>query len=431
MSFARTTAGGVLRRLAGGPEARRCTGSLQATTQSLQAPSPSQPTTCASPPASCASSSSRSSPFFVQASRFHTSAPRPARRRRRFNSVPAVEMGLVDDASITKFTEEHFSRYSDADKEALQSKYTPAQIAALEAGEAAIDPRDLTLQGRLRSTGNAVTSGINYFDDFSKVQPVIDRRPRDPTVASKVAVDITTMDEETFANDLEAWLQTFIADKNINWKALSIQDRMALAEEHGPSDMDAFKYLRERHALVHRDGKTRVTPEETGNSSMALGLPYNVPGMSNEDTRLASRIDPDDEGLDEANNYTDLVERTGLKVSEIFGLATKELVVRMVSNQTRLGKIRSYSVMAIAGNGDGRLGLGTFKSTEYTTARSKAKEAAVRNMLPIPRYEKRTIYGNVEHKISGTVVQLFARPPGSPPPPNRRICTFCSLSLTA
>ncbi|KIH95202.1 small subunit ribosomal protein S5 [Sporothrix brasiliensis 5110] len=413
MSFARTTAGGMLRRLAGGPETRRCTGSFSAatTTPSIHTPSPSQqaaPEPCLSAP----SSSPRSVPFFVQASHFHTSAPRPARRRPRFNSVPAAELGLVDDASISEFTKKHFPDVSAEDKEVYQEKYTPAQLAALEAAEAAVDPRDLALQGRLRSTAAARVAGINYYDDFSKVQPVVDRRPRDPAAAQNVATDFTTMDDDTFIDDMEEWAMSFVADKSINWEGMSLEERVEYAEKHGPSDLDVFKYLHERPTLVHRDGKTRIRPEETGNSSMALGLPYNVPGISSEESRDATLVDPDDDGLDEAGNYTDLVHRTGLQVGEIFSLATKELAVRMVSQQTRLGKIRKFSVLAIAGNGDGRLGLGSFKSTEFTTARSKAKEAAIRNMRPIPRYEKRTIYGNVEQKISGTVVRLFSRPPG-------------------
>ncbi|KAG9981445.1 hypothetical protein KCU78_g21479, partial [Aureobasidium melanogenum] len=35
-----------------------------------------------------------------------------------------------------------------------------------------------------------------------------------------------------------------------------------------------------------------------------------------------------------------------------------------------------------------------------------------RNMKPIPRYENRTIFGEVEGKVGASVVQLSSRPPG-------------------
>ena len=34
-------------------------------------------------------------------------------------------------------------------------------------------------------------------------------------------------------------------------------------------------------------------------------------------------------------------------------------------------------------------------------------------MKPVPRYENRTIFGDLEHKVGATKVQLFARPPGT------------------
>jgi hypothetical protein len=37
---------------------------------------------------------------------------------------------------------------------------------------------------------------------------------------------------------------------------------------------------------------------------------------------------------------------------------------------------------------------------------------AIRNMRPVPRYEDRTIYGDVEAKVGASVVQLSARSPG-------------------
>lgn len=324
-------------------------------------------------------------------------------------------MGLVDDKAIAKFAREHVPDLTKADKEALAEKYTPAQMDAVLAGEKAVSSADIVKQGRFRTELEAARAGINYYDDFSKIQPIIDHRLRTPEAAQNVPLRFTTMDQEMFEADLQTFLDGFVKDKNINWDELSIKERLELAKASGPQDMDIFNYLFNRPALVHADRRTRVLPEELGNSSLAPGMRNNIPGMSDAKTQAMMQSDGDEEGLDEPGMYKDLSERTGLKVSEIFNLPAKEVVVRLVSNQTRLGKVRSYSVIAIAGNGDGHLGLGSAKSTEFSVARAKAREKAIRNMLPIPRYERRTIYGNVEHKISGTVVRLFSRPPGRSP----------------
>jgi hypothetical protein len=100
-------------------------------------------------------------------------------------------------------------------------------------------------------------------------------------------------------------------------------------------------------------------------------------------------------------------------LDEIFDLKIKTLVMHFVTNQTRLGKISSCYVLAVAGDGNGRLGIGEGKALEVDDATSKANQAAIRSMRPIPRYEKRTIYGEVEGKVGACEVQLKAKPPGT------------------
>ena len=92
---------------------------------------------------------------------------------------------------------------------------------------------------------------------------------------------------------------------------------------------------------------------------------------------------------------------------------TKTLVVHRVSNQTKMGKIHSMYFLTIAGNGDGLLGVGEGKSVEPAEGRKQSVLSAIRNMKPIPRYENRTIFGDLEQKVGATKVQLFARPPGT------------------
>jgi small subunit ribosomal protein S5 len=77
-----------------------------------------------------------------------------------------------------------------------------------------------------------------------------------------------------------------------------------------------------------------------------------------------------------------------------------------------LGKIASVYCLAVAGNGNGRLGIGEAKGQETGETSSNARIAAIRSMQPIPRYEERTIFGEVEGKVSAAEVKLMCRPPG-------------------
>lgn len=111
-------------------------------------------------------------------------------------------------------------------------------------------------------------------------------------------------------------------------------------------------------------------------------------------------------------HMTRLCQQTGLTKEEIRRIRVKNLVSHRVVNQTRMGKIQSLYFLTIAGNQDGMLGIGEGKAAEDEDGRRQAMMNAIRNMKPIPRYEERTIYGEVEGKSGASVVQLSSRPPG-------------------
>ncbi len=351
-------------------------------------------------------------------------------------------MGLVSPKDVENFTKEKFPEYSKEEKEMLKKVYSPEQIKALEAGEAAIDPNDLTVQGRLRRDPYK----LPYIDDFRDIQPVVDRRPRNKSPPDSNA---KFMNLDEFTDDMIKWasesegtakkgpvkkLEDFIPAgfkgmPEAKWPSEArqvaaerytkyLEAQAKEAEEGGPNRHEFFDYLLNRSSMTDDNLQS--------NSLLAPALPNKVPGVAG---LYNNPIDPEDEGLDDTGAYKDLKRKTGMSVKEILNTRVKILVQRSVSNQTRLGKIRSWSVLAVAGNKDGWLGLGMAKSTEPTIATDKAKQLAIRNMQPIPRYENRTIYGNVEGKSGGTIVQLFSRPPGSSiPPPLIRIRRVVKLT---
>ena len=192
---------------------------------------------------------------------FHSSSKLDARRRPRFSNVRATEMGLITEDKIQEFTEQKFKSYTKDEIEQLRTVYSPEQIAAIEAGEAVIDPRDLTVQGRLRIDPYR----LPYIDDFSQIAPVIDRRPRSRPIPDPNA---RFMNLDEFTEDLIKWADTFkTGDVTGNLKKLHdfVPEELRKTPEHqwtGPAREKAHKdfidYLKEESAKKPNESKEKV-----------------------------------------------------------------------------------------------------------------------------------------------------------------------------
>lgn len=107
-----------------------------------------------------------------------------------------------------------------------------------------------------------------------------------------------------------------------------------------------------------------------------------------------------------------VMQMTGLDLKTLRGLRVKSIVSHRVVNQTRLGKIQKQYWLSIAGNENGLLGIGEGKSEEPAEGLTQSQYRAIRNMVPVMRYENRTIFGEVNGKSGATELHLTARPPG-------------------
>lgn len=318
-------------------------------------------------PVRCLLANSKSSSSCLLRRAFHSSRSLNARRKPAHPSLKASQLGLV-----RKTTADDFPPYSAAEKAALSKQYSPAQIAAIEAGEAAVDPNDLACQATLREDPMA----LEYLDDMSEIHPVVDKPVRAPE--SNIDPNLRLKDQDELAGDLASWVMNLPQDADrLDWMKFSDNLRLTVGKEEA---------------------------ERNPPSSLAPELPK-IDG-------LKPRSAVTDGGVEIDAATRRLMLQTGYSPQQIRRFRLKILVMRRVTNQTKMGKVASIYYLTVAGNERGLLGIGEGKSTEQEEAKQQAKNAAIRNLQPIPRYEERTIFGDVKAKVGGTELVLMTRPPG-------------------
>ncbi|KAF1840722.1 uncharacterized protein K460DRAFT_380519 [Cucurbitaria berberidis CBS 394.84] len=329
---------------------------------------------------------------------FHASAPRPARKKRpHYPSIKADDLKLLNQAA-----EAEYPKFDTAEITLLEKKYTPSQIAAIKAAESTIDARDVLTQGQRRTDPWL----LNYEDDLAQVDPVTDH-------PEKLGPD-DIPGKKTFrlANDVER-------DEAISRIATENLAKMypeGLPEgQLDPVDeqklQDAMEAALSQAALDPRATYTSSNPaalEALADPRHSIVAP-DLPRVENRMARQTRRLSTEEE---EDPRQKRLLQYLGWDKQKLRTVRVKTLVTHSVTNQTRMGKIRSLYFLTIAGNQDGLLGVGEGKSVEPEEGRKQSVMSAIRNMRPVPRYENRTTFGDLEKKVGATKVQLFSRPPG-------------------
>lgn len=294
---------------------------------------------------------------------------------------------------------ELFKPYTKGEKQALAKKYTSAQMEVVEAGEKAVTAEDLDKRGVIRSDPGL----LNYLDDFSVVQGVVDKRPE---ADEPIDPNLRLMTPNEYFKAHDEYMRRFKTSNDD-----SNPEKPALLKKTRPNRRDLLQTIAETPMFMGSNGPVR------GQTVVAPAVPKYI--ASPNDVQMVKKKELEEEELDERDpegKYDQLRKQTGFTLDEIWAFKVKILVIHRVVNQTRLGKVASMYILAIAGNGDGRLGLGQAKGQDLENTIDLAKIAAIRNMQPIPRYEHRTIFGEVEAKVSAVEVKLSARPPGKDVP---------------
>lgn len=316
---------------------------------------------------------------------FH-SFPALANRKPKYPNIKASDMKTLQE--ITRnLKPEDFKPYTEEEKARLAEEYSPAQVAAIEAGEAAIDPKDMAEQFAIRRD----PMKFHYLDDFSTIEPVVDKHIRAPE--SNSDYNARLKEEDDFVEDFARFFAQM------------------------PDNATAADWVRFADSLRLTIGKE----ENELNPSSALVPPLFQRGesLSKDPKPLEEQKKEEQEKKEkgkDSEEMTDALKRllqaTGYTLDDIRSLRLKTLVSHAVVNQTRLGKVRRQYCLSIAGNGNGLLGIGEAKSEEAGDAATQSKYRAIRNMQPILRYENRTIFGDVEGKVGAVELKLMTRPPG-------------------
>lgn len=329
---------------------------------------------------------------------FHASTARAARRRRpHYPSIKAEDLKLLNQAADTQYP-----KYDTSETALLSKKYTPSQIAAIKAAESAIDTRDLVTQSQKRTDPWL----LPYEDDLAEVDPVTDH-------PEKLSPD-DIPGPKTFRNANEVEADEAIARIATENLAKLYPDGIPEGQLNPAEEerlQEAMEAALTQAALDPRASFYSNNPAATA----ALADPRHsiiqpdLPRIENRMARQTRRLSSEEQ---EDPRQKRLLQYLNWDKSKLRGLRIKTLVVHGVTNQTRMGKIRSMYYLTIAGNQDGLLGVGEGKSVEPDEGRKQSIISAIRNMRPVPRYENRTTFGDLERKVGATKVQLFARPPG-------------------
>jgi small subunit ribosomal protein S5 len=345
----------------------------------------------------------------------------------------------------------------------MKHYYTPSQLAAIEASEAAIDLEDLATQGIIRQD----PWSLQYLDDLREIDRLIDKKPKaeitdsgnapkldienglDYVEGGKVKeaigrgmkeIESRIFDsrsfEELFQQIRESRLPQSMKDKILGMRAfvgtekehalrlrlisltkiLGKEDPVVVSGRKLSQAKDEMSMERYNDEILNRLGPRDYdsVSDIVGGDRLDLVRPdYSElapPIPKFEDPRI--RWPTGDEDDPTTAGLLRLSLQTGYSQEELKKFRVKRLVQHRVVNQTRMGKIQSIYCLSIAGNGNGLLGIGEGKSAEPEDSRRQAMLNALRNMKPIHRYEARTIYGEVHGKVGATEVQLMARPPG-------------------
>jgi small subunit ribosomal protein S5 len=96
-----------------------------------------------------------------------------------------------------------------------------------------------------------------------------------------------------------------------------------------------------------------------------------------------------------------------------FDLVEKVIHIGRVTKVVKGGRKMSFSAVVVVGDQKGKVGFGLGKAAEVSEARSKAIQAAKRNMFKVPLRDGRTLHHDVVSRYGAGKIILRAAPSGT------------------
>lgn len=296
-------------------------------------------------------------------------------------------------------------------KSDMETHYDDVQQAAIKATQEELGSSIKDMHEK--TNDNWMPWAMRYRQDMTQLDPSYDKRDRAVSNAIKNkhfrSMDNLASEDEDVLQDPNWWkrLSQVYGKHTDPKKDESERIALALAKMTKPDGMSWEEF---RNIPTHlapslpnfRDEAEKA--EALQKASSKDGKDKRIPGMDTKATgEDMSNVSP---------AMLRLMQMTGLDLSQLRQLKVKSIISHRVVNQTRLGKIGKQYWLSVAGNGNGMLGIGEGKSEESAEGMIQSQYRAIRNMVPIMRYEQRTIFGTVNGKEGATELEISARPPG-------------------
>ena len=106
------------------------------------------------------------------------------------------------------------------------------------------------------------------------------------------------------------------------------------------------------------------------------------------------------------------MKRTIIDASQL-ELNDKVVAIKRVSKTVKGGRTMRFSALVVVGDGNGHVGAGLGKAGEVPEAIRKGKEAAIKNLVEIPRDENNSIPHDFLGKFGSASVLLKRAPEGT------------------
>lgn len=278
-------------------------------------------------------------------------------------------------------------QYQQSEPSSEKSKYTAAQLKAIELTQKHLNYEPLRETLDLPRTMQDVERG----EDLTYIDPVLDKPVRQPWSSLDENSRLKTEDE--LNEDMARFMQNMP------------QDEKAAAA--------AFQQFFDNNRITVGKESAEFAPRSALNTDNSQVYKDQTDTQKKSAAQQQKESDGAVQGTEEVSPaLVRVMQMTGMDRKTLRGLRVKSVISHRVVNQTRLGKIQKMYWLSIAGNENGLLGIGEGKSEESAEGMIQSQYRAIRNMVPIMRYENRTIFGEVHGKSGATELHLTSRPPG-------------------